>query len=132
MSSPPTNNSISNTQRILKSVLVGLNISIVSVLVVTIGEVLLYSVVTYQAFLLAHYAYFLLSGLYFLLSGFYLFFGDSFSIQFIKGVLFGNKQRYLHHDPYESYLNGVKYLVAALMMFLAIVIHFKIVGLIIL
>ena len=129
--SPPANSDQSKTEIVLKAILIGLNISIISIIIITLGEILIYSM-GYSPFLLAHNAYFLLTGLYFTLSGFYFFFGDSFSIQFLKGVFFGNKQRYLENNPSSSYLNGTKYFIAGLIMFIVLIIHYKIVQIIVL
>ena len=129
--SPPPNSDQSKSKTILRAIVIGLNISFISIIIITLGEALIY-LMGYSPFLLAHNAYFLLTGLYFTLSGFYFFFGDSFSIQFLKGVFFGNKQRYLDSNPYSSYLNGTKYFIAGLIMFIVLMIHFKVVQIIVL
>ncbi len=120
MSSPP---SIPLRERFLGSLFVGSGLGLVSVLFIAILELFVYYFISINAILLSDMAFFIVWGLYLLIGGLYLFFGESFSLQFILGLFSGNRWRYLEHDSWYPYLNGIKYIVASMLVLLGQITH---------
>ncbi len=120
MSSPP---SVPLRERFLGSLFIGSGLGLASVLLIAVLELFVYFFISINAILLSDMAFFIVWGLYLLIGGLYLFFGESFSLQFVLGLFSGNRWRYLEHDSWYAYLNGVKFIVASLLVLLGQITH---------